>query len=1181
MGCGATRQQPEYTGIGPNTDPVSAAKAPAGTPDGTGARGCPERADGVPVGTTGEKHCAPAPAEHAAEEGSPPPHSRAPQNGTPPAAPANGGSAAGSALPAGGGGAQRLIAASDPRPGELEKRSPPADPPEWNTRPGWQHDSRPSPAPPPGQPEYCRPHAVEPSESARMQTPELSPRQRIGPKGGHGGSCITEVTQPVGTQENTPVTEDPLSKLDPEVLQSATFTLLHFNDVYHIQAMQKEPVGGAARFAHMVKSYRRAYRSCLLFSGDCYNPSLMSTVTKGKHMTPVLQALAIDCACFGNHDFDFGVEKLVELSKDAECPWVMTNVLDSRDGSPVAGALETYVFEAQKLHEHGTVRVGVMGIAEEDWLVCVRDLPQWVQYRDMVHAGNAAAGQLRAQGCEVVIALTHMRQPNDFHFAEHCPDVDMVLGGHDHFYDWKHNERGTLVLKSGTDFKNLSFVAVQLRSGDKPRTTVERIDLMSSVPEDPSVASIVREHEAVLMDKLDKELCVLDCELDVTTDHVRLGESSMGSFVADVMRDYGDADVAFVNSGVLRADVIYQPGPLTIKDILDIVPMEDVVVIMKITGRQLRTVLENGVSKWPQQEGRFLQISGVAIKLNPERPPHERIIDCRTESDGLPVDPDKVYTAVTTAFLCNGGDGFTVLKSAEVITDAENGEVLPSIIRKGIERMVPKEVRDERRESVQSFRRQMSGYITIEREKAEVRTIKRHFLPTLSPKAFGRIKIEAADLTALPPPSAEQSLHNTPVLEPALTPMLGTPVPRHTPGGSGNLSVINFQVLGSIREVKAALAAWRERFKDSLVAWGVDMVPLLGASGRLICRDQDGALLLSFTDRFPGGIWFPPGALVGGSAALEASAHIVVGPSIRRPSSRTVLGPGRKRSDMSASASVNPALDDVVSVCSAGSGKHSRQSKAFHPVPKERTMSFLMRPVTEEDTISAKDVTERSRPVAPGGMQSLDGSLGSRESGSPGDQVSDLALPRDHALANGATATPPGPRRHSPPGSGPSRTNSPPPRVLPRATYATRGHLWDCVWDGDAEAVEARVAEGPYLINSKGLGLVQHWEQHTDTHPGIGLGRGRHAVHPIHVAVARGHMEVLRTLLRLGADVTCRSDAGYNAREQACVSAAFAVARGDFAAADRFMQMAALIDQHVSQQRTAQQVHFPRPPPIR
>ena len=138
--------------------------------------------------------------------------------------------------------------------------------------------------------------------------------------------------------------------------ESRRLRIVHFNDVYNVQAAPREHVcGGAARFVSLLKSFRRggahydaaAGEPLVLFSGDAFNPSVMSTVTRGKQMPPVLNAMGIACACYGNHDFDFGVDALLRLKGACDFPWLISNVADAHDaeGGRLADGLRAHVVE--------------------------------------------------------------------------------------------------------------------------------------------------------------------------------------------------------------------------------------------------------------------------------------------------------------------------------------------------------------------------------------------------------------------------------------------------------------------------------------------------------------------------------------------------------------------------------------------------------------------------------------------------------------------------------------------------------------------------------------------------------------------------------------------------------------------------------------------------------------------
>eukprot|EP01012_Entosiphon_sulcatum_P009724 TRINITY_DN15552_c0_g1_i1.p1 TRINITY_DN15552_c0_g1~~TRINITY_DN15552_c0_g1_i1.p1 ORF type:complete len:817 (-),score=109.54 TRINITY_DN15552_c0_g1_i1:54-2504(-) len=507
---------------------------------------------------------------------------------------------------------------------------------------------------------------------------------------------------------------------------------LHFNDVYHIQPAKKgEPIGGAARFASLVAEYRQKHDALVLFSGDIFNPSLMSTVTKGKHMVPVMKELRVDCCCFGNHDFDFGIEELQKLSVACNTTWIMTNIIDSTTGHPIAGAKNSHIIR------HKNITIGFIGIAEQ-WLEAIRDLPSWVEYVERVGAAKAEIAKLKAKGAQLIVALTHMREPNDIALVEAVPEIDLVLGGHDHFYNIVET-KGVKILNSGTDFKNLSFLKIWVSKEGKPKVEIQQIDVVSSVPEDPKVKAIVEEYEREVDHKMEKELCITLRELDISNDVVRTQEVPIGNFITDIMKRNMDADCAVVNSGVLRAGIVHEAGQaLTIKDVLDILPIEDVVVCIEILGRHIREALENGVSKYPAHDGRFPQVSGIKFAFDPTMNSGNRVKE--VQINGHTLKDNEKYKVATTMYLAKGGDGYQPLKNLlRFVIDEENGGILPSMVRNFMGALVPTTAKSDRRTSIFSIRNNQS--LSALDRRTSISNVRKAFLPTIAPVIEDRILI--------------------------------------------------------------------------------------------------------------------------------------------------------------------------------------------------------------------------------------------------------------------------------------------------------------------------------------------------------------------------------------------------------------------------------------------------------
>ncbi|KID87323.1 5'-nucleotidase [Metarhizium guizhouense ARSEF 977] len=479
-------------------------------------------------------------------------------------------------------------------------------------------------------------------------------------------------------------------RVNREIRDVPDVRLLHYNDVYHVDAASAEPVGGLARFITLCKEYQEGKqfenqpKILTLFSGDAFNPSLESSVTKGRHMVPVLNAIGTDCACVGNHDFDFGVKQFEYLVGKCTFPWLIANVLDPDLGEdvPIGNAKRTHM-----LTTSNGIKVGLIGLGEREWLATINSLPPNLVYKSASATARELVPKLREQGAEIIICLSHMREPNDNKLAEQTDGlIDIILGGHDHYYSHSFI-KGTHVLRSGTDFKQLSYIEARRKTDGSKRWDFDiwRRDITSEVPEHEETAKLVGELTSKLQKSLSRPIGWTAMPLDARFSTVRIKESNLGNFVCDVMRRYHNADCTIMASGTIRGDQVYPPGVVRIKDITTCFPFEDPVVCLRVKGQAIWDALENGVSTYPALEGRFPQVSNIVFEFDPSREPGKRLNFMQI--GGRPYNPEDVYVLVTRGYMGRGKDGYTSLLvsseggSAHEIVDEENGILISAILR--------------------------------------------------------------------------------------------------------------------------------------------------------------------------------------------------------------------------------------------------------------------------------------------------------------------------------------------------------------------------------------------------------------------------------------------------------------------------------------------------------------------
>ncbi|KAF2149289.1 5'-nucleotidase [Myriangium duriaei CBS 260.36] len=465
--------------------------------------------------------------------------------------------------------------------------------------------------------------------------------------------------------------------------------ILHFNDVYHVEAGSRDPCGGISRFQTLCIQYKddQAYAGqpelLTFFSGDAFNPSLESSVTKGSHMVPVLNNIGVDCACVGNHDFDFGIPQFKKLTKQCKFPWLLANIFEKDGKTILADCPPT------KLVTSSTgIKIGLIGIAEQEWISTVNSLPADLPFQSSSETVTNYAAELRAQGAEMIIALCHQREVNDNRLAsEVAPGVlDIILAGHDHDYRYS-KVNGCHVLCSGSDFKQLSYIEAWRNPSGSNRWNfnITRRDVTKDLSEHPPTTKLIDSLFAGFRAKLDKPIGYTSAPLDVRFETVRRGESNYSNFVADLLRNYYNGDCAMIVGGTFRGDQVYCPGVIRLKDVMDCFPFEDPDVMISTPGSAIWDALENGVSKYPALEGRFPQVSNIEFKFDPNKPSGKRLLSVKI--GGEPLDIVKLYKLVTRAYTVSGGDGFDCLKLKEKggpstwLVDEENGSLTSTLLR--------------------------------------------------------------------------------------------------------------------------------------------------------------------------------------------------------------------------------------------------------------------------------------------------------------------------------------------------------------------------------------------------------------------------------------------------------------------------------------------------------------------
>jgi len=460
-------------------------------------------------------------------------------------------------------------------------------------------------------------------------------------------------------------------------------TFLHFNDSYQI--VPERSWGGFAELQTLLKRERaRSPHSFVTFGGDLISPSLLSSLTKGAHMIELMNGLGVTVASLGNHEFDHGIEVLRLRIGESKFPWMAANVTDPQ-GVPLP-ELKPYV-----IRQAGPLKIGFFGlITPQAGLFIKGSIP--VKFASHIETAKTAVAELQKQSVDVIVAVTHLGIDEDTQLARTVRGIKLVLGGHEHI-PMQIMDNGVLVMKAGADNEYLGVVDLDvtksIKDGKPAVDVVTQWRLVANyrTPADPAMAATVKKFQSRLDIELGGVVGRTTTILDSRGDAVRSRETTMGNLVADAIRATIGADVALVNGGGLRGNKLYPAGfQITRKDILGEMPFNNVIMMVEVSGAELKQILEHGVADVSQPQGRFPQVSGVKFVYDAAKPAGERI---ETISVGdQPLDAAKMYTLAVNDFLAAGGDGYTMLKDKKRLVDSNigphmAGSVIDYLVRQG------------------------------------------------------------------------------------------------------------------------------------------------------------------------------------------------------------------------------------------------------------------------------------------------------------------------------------------------------------------------------------------------------------------------------------------------------------------------------------------------------------------
>jgi len=448
-------------------------------------------------------------------------------------------------------------------------------------------------------------------------------------------------------------------------------TLLHTNDV-HARIVDSATELGYARIESAYKS-AKAWNpnTYLLDAGDTLHGLPIANIDQGASVVKLMNEMGYFAMTTGNHDYNYGQERLFQLEKAASFDMLVANVY--KDGQRV---FKPYVIDVVQ-----GVRVCFFGLATPETVY--KADPKNVEgltFTDPVIESRELMVEIAGK-YDVLILLSHLgidgsSEVVSYDIARAIPEIDVIIDGHSHstLADvQKNNPTSSLIVSTGSYGMGLGEVKLVV---GKDRRVVAKSARTLTVSNSPDlsndqkvmgmITSLAKAQDAILS----KVVAKTSVALNGVRNDVRTKQTNLGTLLANGMLYATGADIALMNGGGIRDSI--PAGDITLKQIYTVLPFGNIIQTGKLKGSELKAVLENGVGKLPSPDGRFPHLAGWSYTLDASKPAGERVSNILVR--GQPVDPNKEYLFTTLNFQFNGGDDYRMLigkASADFSSDAE------------------------------------------------------------------------------------------------------------------------------------------------------------------------------------------------------------------------------------------------------------------------------------------------------------------------------------------------------------------------------------------------------------------------------------------------------------------------------------------------------------------------------
>lgn len=453
-----------------------------------------------------------------------------------------------------------------------------------------------------------------------------------------------------------------------------SIVILYDNDVHC-------GIEGYAKMAGLRDAVSDTAWTALVSSGDYLQGGTAGAISKGQYIADIMKEMGYDAVTLGNHEFDYAVPRLMELVGFANLPVTCANLYDKRNDKVVFAPFIMKTYGSKKVAFVGAVTTSTLYTEAYAFYDEQENSVYHLCEPDVYTKVQNAVDEAHRQGADYVVVLSHFGESkNTLNCDSHglvaaTRGIDVVLDGHTHSvieHDYVANLDGKMipVTQTGTKFENVGKLVIS----NTGQISTHLVPIKHITTENVRVKAVTDSINGLMEVLTKRPVCHSEYDLSILDNEgrqqVRYAETNSGDLVADAYISITGADVAISNGGGIRSGL--KAGDLTYGDILGMLPYDNYLYVVEVSGEELLGVLEACCQFSPEENGDFPQVSGMSFHITQGGKPcvsELKIMD-KASGEYVPVDLNRKYQLATIDYCITGGGLQSKLRNVKVLKES-------------------------------------------------------------------------------------------------------------------------------------------------------------------------------------------------------------------------------------------------------------------------------------------------------------------------------------------------------------------------------------------------------------------------------------------------------------------------------------------------------------------------------